>query len=327
MSLILNDNAYCGMLSQSLSQLVTIGSNDFGLWHVDAATVNGNKVRMAYVDADVVIQEIDSLCDFQDLGDVEVSFMNLTLKTTGSQQTICKTKGLYKTDFASAGGGFQNQEVDPTLLNEWALKFTTKFSKAAQRERWSGNESLSGSSMNGIVVKIQSKGAFDAVSNPTGYQQLANTPVTSANVIVEMKKVLDELPFEVTSHPMFKIILAPAVAQALRSAVMVPTTVNNLMQLDWDVNTGRVMSNFFGYSVYMAEGLSSPLVPANNNIIMAGIFGAGNESSIKAAFNKPDDEKSIEIKDVQDGDFVRLRIATGQQVAVIPNASQIAMNA
>jgi hypothetical protein len=323
----INNNEYCGMLTQSLSELITIGANDYSLWHIDASTpLGGNKVRMAYVDADVELQEIDGLCSFQDLGDVEVSYMNLTLKELGTQQSICKSD-LYATDFGSAGNGFLNQEVDADLLNKWALKFSNKFSKAAQRERWSGDVTISGSTMDGIVKQVKAKGAYDAATNPTGYRQVANTAITSANVIEEMKKVLDELPFEVTSHPMFKLVIAPKVAAALRSRVMLPSTVNNLPQLNFDVNTGRVTDNFFGYNVYMAEGLNSPLVPANNNIVMGGIFGEDEVSSIKAAFNRPTDEKMVEIKDVQDGDFVRIRVATGQDVSVIPNASQIAMNA
>ena len=327
MSLGITNNNYAGMLAQGISSLILIGSNDSGLFHTKAT--NGSKVRFSYTSTEVEVQELNGICSFVDAGNRSLDFLNLTLVETGTQQSICKSE-LYDTDFGIALAGYLAQEVDGVLLNQWVSQTVDGFSTAMQQMRWSGDLGASGATlalMDGIVVQIQAGGAYNASSNPTGYQKIATTAITASNAIEEIKKVIDALPFEVTSNQYFKIVLAPGVASALRNQVMLPSTLNNLPQLTFDPATGLLTSNFFGFKVYLAQGLLVSEFPANNNIIIAGIMADNSEGFIKWGVNKPSDEKNLELKDVQDGDYVRLRLGTGQIVSVIPNLSQVAMNA
>lgn len=330
MALNINSNVYAGMLQAGAASLINIGSADLGFFHV--GLTNSSKHRFSYVDAEVEVQELEGICSFTDLGDRELSYINLTLAELGTQQSACKSE-LYGTDYGTAQVGYLNQTVSPELVNEWGLIQIGKFSKAVERLRWSGDVGLSGTTaiFDGVIVQIQALGAYSASGNTTGYQRVptSGTPiaVTASNVIEEIKKVINKLPFEVTSHADFKVLLAPGVAASLRSAIMLATGVNNLPQLSYDPATGKLTDNFFGYKVYVVNGLLEPQKPANNNIILAGIFVDAKHGVLKCAVNKPDDEKNIELKETGDGDYLRMRIATGCMVGVIPNGSQIAMNA
>jgi len=252
--------------------------------------------------------------------------MNLDLAELGTQQTACISE-LFNTDYASASAGHLSQEVDAAMADAWASRIVDKFSKGMQNLRWSGDTASLVPALayqDGIVKQIQALGAFVAGVNDDGYQKVATTVVTAGNVVAEIQKHIAVLPFEVTAHPGFKIVVAPGVAGFLQTAVMTQVGVNNVGLVDPDLNTGRIMSNFFGFSVYVANGLGA--TTANNNVILAGIFEDSSEGAIKWGMNQPSDEKNLELKLVSDGDELRFRIATAQAVAVIPDGSQLAMN-
>ncbi len=325
MGLTITNNNYAGVLNQGLSALISIGANDYTLWH--SATTNGSKVRISYADATAPLQDLSGgICTFVDSGDRVLDFMNLELAQLGTQQTACKSE-LFETDYATAQAGYLSQEVSPILLNKWASRIVDKYSKALQNLRWSGDTASLVTDLSyhdGIVKLIQALGAYSLGVNDGGYQKVATTVVTAANVVAEIQKHLAILPFEVKANPLFKVVVAPGVGGFLQTAVMQATGVNNLPQVDPDLNTGRLMSNFFGFPVYVANGLGA--TAANNNVIIAGIFADSEEGAIKWGVNTPSDEKNIEVKEVNDGDGIRMRVAAAQAVAVIPNGSQIAMN-
>jgi len=325
MSLTVTNNNYAGVLNPGLSALISIGANDYTLWH--SATTSGSKVRMSYVDATTSLQDLSGgICTFADAGDRTLDFMNLDLVQLGSQQSACISE-LYATDYASASAGYLNQGVDPELVNAWAERLVDGYSKGMENLRWSG-DLLSGvpalAFQDGIVLQIQALGAYVAGANDTGYQKVATTVVSAANVIAELQKHIAVLPFEVTSHPGYKLVVAPGVAKFFQQAVMTATGVNNLMLVDTDLATGRITSNFFGFPIYMAKGLGA--TAANNNNIMSGIFVDAPEGVIKWGVNLPSDEQNIELKETNDGDNLRLRLASAQAVTVIPNGSQISLN-
>jgi len=325
MALTITNNTYDGVLTPGMSSLISIGANDYNLWH--SATSSGSKVRLSYVDATAPLQDLSGgICTFADSGDRSLVFLNLDMAELGTQQTACISE-LFNTDYASANAGHLSQEVDAALANSWAERIIDKFSKGMQNLRWSGDTGSGVAALayqDGIVKLIQALGAWVVTTNETGYQKVATTVVTAANVVAEIQKHIAILPFEVTSHSGFKIVVAPGVAGFLQTAVMTATGVNNLPLVDPDLNTGRLMSNFFGFPVYVANGLGA--TAANNNVIMAGIFEDSSEGAIKWGMNQPSDEKNLELKLVSDGDELRFRIATAQAVAVIPDGSQIAMN-
>lgn len=324
MALTISNNNYCGVLAPGLSSLISIGANDYTLWN--SATTNGSKVRLSYVDATVVLQDLSTgICAFVDSGDRTLDFMNLDLFPLGSQQSACISE-LYNTDYANANFGQLNQEVDAELLNAWASRIVDKYSKSMQDLRWSGDTASLTPALayhDGIVKLVQGLGAWVVTVNEDGYQKQPTIAVTAANVIAEIDKSIALLPFEVKGHAGFKIVVGPLVANALQQAAMVTSGVNNLNQVSFDPNTGHIM-NYFTYPVYMAKGLGA--TAANSNVIMSGVFEDSSEGAIKWGVNTPSDEKDIEVKLVNDGDNMRIRVATSQAVAVIPDGSQIAMN-
>lgn len=331
MSVNIANNTYNGLLEEGVSSLIMMGSSDMGLFHVK--TTNGSKARFSYISTEMEVQELNGICSFENQGSQSLDFLNVTLKEYGSQARMCKSE-LYNTDYGSALGSYLGQEIDGTLLNGWVGQSISKFSTEMERNRWSADTLLtgttSGSTMNlsdGIIAQIKAKNAYNSNSNPTGYHQVASTAITSSNAVSRIKAVIDALPMDIKVHPNFKILVSPHVANALSSEIMLSVGVNNIPQLSYNQESGLLTDNFFGYKVFMVKGLQAKEAPANNNIILAGIFTDGAEGVIKLAINNPSDEKNIELKDVSDGDYTRLRIATGFGVSVIPDLSQLAMNA
>lgn len=327
MALTIQNNTYAGMLAQGISSLITVGSRDIGLFHVKPT--NGSKARFAYTATDVVVQELDGLCSFTDQGSRELDFINLVLAELGTQQSICKSE-LFETDYAMGLGGYLNQTVDPNLLNEWAMQTVAGFSKKIEELRWSGDVNLTGTLgiFDGVVVQIQAAGAFSS-GNTCGYQQLASTAITASNAIDRIKAVILALPQEVRDHQDFKVLLAPAVAAALESQIMTTAlSMDSLPLPTRGTGDGLFMANFYGYKLYVVNGLQSAQVPANNNIVIAGIFTDAKEGVLKLGINKPSDEKDILIMEIGDyKDSIGMRIGVALNVGVIPCLSQVAMNA
>jgi len=56
MALTITNNTYNGILTPGMSSLISIGANDYTLWH--SATTNGSKVRLSYVDATAPLQDL-----------------------------------------------------------------------------------------------------------------------------------------------------------------------------------------------------------------------------------------------------------------------------
>jgi hypothetical protein len=327
MALNIQNNNYAGMLAKGISSLITVGSRDMGLFHVKPT--NGSKARFAYTSTDVVVQELDGLCSFQDLGGRDLDFINLVLSELGSQQAVCKSE-LFSTDYALGLGGYLNQQVEPELLNEWAMQTVDGFSSKIEELRWSGDANLTGTTgiFDGIIVQIKDVGAY-STGNTCGYQQVASTAITSSNAIDRIKAVILALPEEVRGHKDFKVILAPAVASALESQIMTTAlSMHSLPLPTRGTGDGLFMANFYGYRLYVVNGLKSAQVPANNNIVLAGIFADTKEGVLKLGVLKPSDERDILIMDIGDyKDSVGMRIGTALAVGVIPCLSQVAMNA
>ncbi len=324
MALNISNNNYSGILIEGLSSLVTIGANDYSLFHT--ALTSGSKVRIPYVDASPTIQDLSAgICSFVDGGDRVLDFMNLDLCEVGTQQTACISE-LFDTDYAAASAGYLSQDVDPELANAWARRIVHRFSKQVQNLRWAGDTLSSDPALalcDGVIKQVIAAGP-NTTGNTTGYQQIT-APVTGpSDVVSAITTVVTALPFEVKSHPMFKVVVGSDVANYLMAAVMQQTNVNNLPQVQFDMETGLLMDNFFGYSIYMADGILAD--PTNTGLILAGIFGDSDEGALKWGVNRPEDEKNIELKLIEDGDKVRMRIAVASAVAVIPDASQIALN-
>jgi hypothetical protein len=59
---------------------------------------------------------------------------------------------------------------------------------------------------------------------------------------------------------------------------------------------------------------------------MAGLFGDSRKGVLKYGVTDPQEGENVTMKEVQDGDAIRLRAIHSQAVTIIPNVSQVAMN-
>ena len=322
----ITNNNYAGALVPGMSSLIQIGANDMGAFNV--GTTNGSKVRFGYATAAAPLQDMSTLglCGLVSNGVGSLDFMNLELTAIAVRLAECRD-AFYETDFAGAYNGVLSQELDMALVQAYTNDLVENFSNGLQALRWSGDSASLVPALayhDGIIKLVQAAGAFNATTNPEGYQEITTTAVTASNVVAELSKVINALPSEVTSYKGFKVMVGSTVASALKAAAMQPLGVNNLTMTNPDLSTGRLTDNFFGYSIYEARGLNA--VAANRNIIIAGIFEDSNKGVLKLGVNTPNDEKSIDIKTLE-SDQVQFTIGSGQAVALIPDLSQVAMNA
>lgn len=319
-------NKYEGLLQPGISAKVTLGANDYDLWHV--ATAVGSKTRLAYASAAVTVDAIDSICSLADNSDRTLEFINLELKRFGSQETMC-IDHLYPSDYAEHSSFF-GHSVDAELANQWALEFAEQFSLEMQAARWVGGLTgyAGGTYGNGLVQQLRAANPFDASTNVEGYQELnsVNVPVTAANIVDEIKGVLALLPFKVKQHKDFKVVLSPKAANALQTAALVQTGVNNMAAPQADLNNGLLMNNFLGLNIniYVAEGLGYSV--DSEDVILAGVMGNTKNAFAKWGVNEPSDEGFVQLRTVQDDDYLQMRIGAAQTVGLVPNLSQVAIN-
>ena len=324
MSLNINNNEYAGKLAPGMSNLVTLSATDIDLFHLNQT--NDKFARFAFADGDVVLQDATSLCSLTDQGNSDLDYINLILTVLGHSESRCKSD-FYGTEFGDAGTGITNQDLNPLVLNSWVATKSSKFSNAMENLRWSGDTASATPSLahhDGIVKLISAKGVYVPTTNETGYIQPTTATITLANVIEEVKKVIFSIPIHVRTFKGFKCIVAPGVADLLEQAMAVAVGVNNLAIIGRDNSKGILTTNFFGFTIYTVRGLGATV--ANNNIVMAGVFHAGDEGVLKLGMNKASDETTFNF-DEPNGDFLlRMTIATGQAVGIIPNVSQVSMN-
>ena len=100
---------------------------------------------------------------------------------------------------------------------------------------------------------------------------------------------------------------------------------NNLQLVGKDYSKNLLTSNFFGYPIYIADGLGA--TTANSNVVIAGILEDSSMGVFKLGINKPSDEKTMMFDEPDGIKSVRMMVASGQMVGVIPNLSQVSMNA
>ena len=319
-------NKYEGLLQPGISAKVTLGANDYDLWHV--ATATGSKTRLAYASAEVTVSAIESICTLTDNSNRTLEFINLELKRFGAQETMC-IDHLYPSDFAEHSSFFAHT-VDAELANQWALEFAEQFSLEMQAARWVGG--LAGYDAatygNGLIQQLEGKGVYNASTNVEGYQRLnaTNVPVDASNIVDEIKGVLALLPFKVKQHKDFKVVLSPKAANALQTAALVQTGVNNMAAPQADLNNGLMMNNFLGLNinVYVAEGLGYSA--DSEDTILAGVMGNSKNAFAKWGVNQPSDEGFVQLRTVQDDDYLQMRIGAAQAIGLVPNVSQVAIN-
>lgn len=329
MSLALVNNNYVGELKADIATLFSIGATDLDLFHV--MTTKGSKLRFPYLSVNTVVQEVDSLCDMVSSSGRSRELVDVELKTLGFEEVACNDEE-FKTDYADAERGYFAQQPGPAQVAEWMMLHSDNFMIELQNLRWSGDTASATAALayhDGIVKRIQAKAAYNATTNPEGYQKVTTTTVTASNAIQEILKVIHALPVAVKNDPMCKILISPTIQGLLSqqtTTVALSQGLASVPKLTYNPVTGQILdSTYFGAPVYIAYGLDA--TTANQNIIMAGLFGDSRKGVLKYGATDPMEGENIEVKLVADGDKTRMRAIHSQNVAVIPNLSQVAMNA
>ena len=329
MSLTLVNNNYNGDLIGQLATLLTIGSTDLELFHV--MQTRGRKLHFPYATVATAIQTFTSICAVTDQGGRSREIIDVELVSFVMQETACYDEE-FDTDYANANDGYESQYLSDQIA-EWARMHIDNFSFGLQNIRWSGDTTSSDATLqkhDGVVKLVQAAAAYNVTTNPAGYHKVTTTTVTASNAIQEIGKVIDAVPqLWVKQNKNFKIVISPTIynflQQQLRNAQLT-VGLNALPKLMLNETTGQVASSdYFGAPIYVAYGLDA--VTANQNVIMAGVFADDKMGVLKYATNKVDEDKTLTVKEILDGDAVRLRAISSQNVAVIPDLSQMAMNA
>lgn len=329
MSLNLVNNNYVGEMNKDIAALLSLGAKDAAFFHV--LLTKGKKVRFPYLAVESTPTSFSSICAATDNGNRSREVVDLDLVSHILQETACKDEE-FNTDWANANGSYESQQPDPAQMIEWAMLHADNFNLFLQNLRWSGDTASGNAALayqDGIIKQILAANPYDASTNPTGYQQVANTPVTAANAIQRIGAVVDAIPqLFVKLDPMFKIVISQTVANFLIQQCRNTTLTVGLASvpmINYNVETGQILdATYFGAPVYVCAGLDA--TATNQNIILAGVFGDNRKGVLKYGCTDPMEGENVTMKEVLDGDAIRLRVIHSQAVTVIPNLSQVAMN-
>lgn len=327
MATVIN-NDYSGMLESELSSRIQMGASDMDHFHIDIS--KSSKSKFGYITTQSTPQDLTNvgMCALAASGGGTLTYMNIDLHTIGDRIDECRD-AFYDTEFANARGGYSQQVIDPKLVKGYTESMVSDFQLYLQNLRWSGDTASTNPKLNthdGIIKQIKAIGAYDATGNPEGYQLVGGStppPITPSNVVESISQVIMSLPQKVRKTKGFKVLVGGVVSSALETAAMLQVGVNNLVLRNGNADTGLITDNFFGYSVYHTHGLDA--VTANESIIMAGVFNDTKYGVLKLGVNQPSNQDDIVIKDLEN-DTTSFRVFASQNVTVLPNLNQMAMN-
>lgn len=330
MSLNLVNNNYVGEIIGALATLLTLGASDLSFFNVKE-TKKGKKARFAYATVETVIQTFDSICDVVDDGDVSREMIDIDLVKFVVSKKLCYDIN-FDTDYADATDGYESQTLGDQIV-EWARMEIDNFSFGLQSVRWCGDTGIGSgilSKYDGVVLQLQGLGAYVVVTNETGYHKAPTVVVTSSNALQQIGIVTDFMPhlFVKNANKGYKILVSQNVANLLITQVRNndnTTGLTSLPKISLNAETGQLTDGaHFGAPVYVAFGLDA--VAANQNVIMAGIFTDSPFGILKFGVNKVMENETLNIREVDDGDAVRMRAISSENVAIVPDGSQMAMN-
>jgi len=329
MSLTLVNNNYVGEMNKDIAALLSLGAKDSAFFHV--MLTKGKKVRFPYLAVETSPGVFTSVCATTDNSGRSREVVDLDLNSFIFQETVCKDEE-FNTDWANANGSYESQMPDPSQMVEWAMMHADNFTLFLQNLRWSGDTASGTAALahqDGIVKQIAAMNAYNSVTNPTGYQKVATTTVTASNAIQEIGKVVDAIPqLFVKLDPLFKIVISQTVANFLIQQCRNTTLTVGLASvpaINYNVETGQILdATYFGAPVFVAAGLDA--TATNANVIMAGLFGDSRKGVLKYGVTDPSEGENVTMRELADGDSIRLRAIHSQAVTIIPNVSQVAMN-
>lgn len=326
MSLSLVGVNWQGEMVGQLATLISMGANDFTLFHF-LPTKTG-LVQFPYAEVDTQIRTFESICDVQDEGGRSKEVVKAICVKFIVQESACYDEQ-FATDWANASGAYNKQTLGNDIAT-WVRSHVNNFMRGLQNVRWSGDVTLPTANLlskhDGVARKIIAKGAFSG-GNPRGYHLVTTNTVSATNASQEVGKVIDAITdIELKGTEGYKIIVSGTVANFMLQQKRnnnFQTGLTALPTLSYNTVTGQLSDKtYFGAPVYVAKGLDAGFP----NAIICGMFVDGIQGVAKCAVLNPREGARMEIREIKEGDAVRFRAIHLQIVEVMPNLSQVASN-
>lgn len=195
----------------------------------------------------------------QSMAETRLDLVQLTIR-----EEACKDSLVNSNYAMEMGRGVYNDEVVQEVLTALLQDGLEGMNAEAARLRWVGSVS-GGDAMDGLVTLLDASASTIKISA---------APITAANVIAEMQKVLDAAPAAVRYNPDFKLVVSPAVFSAYQAAVS-----QQFGLAAWAVgNVNDPMTNSLAFQGYFA-GTRTPIFlveQLQGATMVAGVFSNSN---------------------------------------------------
>jgi hypothetical protein len=236
----------------------------------------------------------DSTCDFVDTGVVSLADKVLTVTEKQVNLQLCKTP--FESDWEAVSMGYSAYDNLPTTFSDF---FIAKILKDIALD----TETFLWNATNGLGKLLRTDGA-QVVGTPL--------PITAANVITEMGRVVDLIPAALYGREDLRIYVSQNVGKAyVRSlgGFSVAATSNNGVQgLGTQWYNGQELT-FDGVTIFVANGLpANTMVATTIDNLYVG-FGLADDANVV---------KTIDMADIDGSKNVRFiaRFTRGIQVGV-----------
>ena len=230
---------------------------------LSAPTIEGGGVTvMPNVKFKSVIQRLettnflqDASCDYQNLGQVNLTERVLEVKDLQVNMTLCKKE--FHSTWQSIEMGFSAFDTLPKSFADYLIAYAAeKVAAANEVSIWQGNGGVSGQ-FDGLYVTALADPLL-----PAG-QLVPSSPITPLNVIGELQAIVDAIPAGLYGKPDLKIYLSQNFVKAYISALggfgssgtgSLANAGINAQGTQWYTN-GNL--SFNGIPIFMANGLAN----------------------------------------------------------------------
>ena len=295
-------------MATTTSITTTYAGEHAGKW-VSAALLSANTIEKGGLEVkqNVKYREVisklstddlvtDNACDFLATSTITKTEVFLTPKELKINLEICKDK--FRSDWEAIEMGYSAFDVLPKTFQDYLLAHVV--AKAAQKNEqniWNGDGSTSGQFL-GFVPALTVDAALPAANEVTGI------PITAANVIAELGKIVDAIPAELYGNEDLRIYVSQNIYRAYIRAL---GTLGHVDRFN-NQELGDVM--FDGVGIFVANGMpSNTAIAAEKSNLF---FGTG-------LLNDHQEVKVLDMGDLDGSDNVRIimKFTAGVQYAVV----------
>lgn len=225
---------------------------------LSAPTIEGGGVTvMPNVKFKSIIQRLettnflqDATCDFNNVGQVNLTERVLEVKDLQVNMTLCKKE--FHNTWQSIEMGYSSFDTLPKSFADYLIAYASeKVAAANEVSIWQGSSATSGQ-FDGLFTTAQADPALPVAQNITG------VAITAANVIAQMQLVYDAIPASLYGKPDLKLYVSQNVAKAYVAALggfAVAATSNSGVNAQGTMWYANGALTFNGLPIFMANGL------------------------------------------------------------------------